>query len=499
MRKYLLIGGFGFVLGLLAAGFFLLQPPEKQASLATLPDSSTKQMSSINSLYAAPPAEVFTPGDFSRIIEKVGPSVVKIDCERVERVRDIGQEWPFDEFWDRFFGLPRQQPREFRSTVQGTGFFISSDGYILTNNHLVEKAAKITVFTIQGDELPAKPIGFDPRTDLALIKVEGKEFPYAELGDSSQIKVGEWVLAIGNPWGLEHTVTAGIISAKGRQLGAAQSVPVYQDFIQTDAAINRGNSGGPLVNMRGEVIGITSNIFSPTGGNIGIGFAIPSNLAKKVATQLKEKGRVVRGYLGIVPRAINEETRQLLKLKSKEGAIVESVEPESPAGKAGLKQYDVIIEVNGQKVKDDMDLRFKIAEIQPGSKATLKIIRDGKEQTLTATIEELKDEETTEEEGKGEEDLGLTVTTLTPRLARQYGYRTQEGVLVTQVDRFSEAERKGIQEGDIILEINRTKVTSVREFQSVLRRLKSGDPIVLLLRRERDGLSRDFMVTLRMP
>lgn len=496
MRKYLWFGGTGFVLGLLAAGFIFIQPSLKN-DFPAITNSLNQGTKSLTPLYASSPAETFTPLDFSRVAEKVAPAVVKIECERVERVQGSFEEWPFDEFWDRFFGIPRNQPREYRTPVQGTGFLISSDGYILTNNHVVEKVAKITVFTSHGDELAAKPVGFDPRTDLALIKVEGKEFPYAELGDSSQIKVGEWVLAIGNPWGLEHTVTAGIISAKGRQFGG-DTLPVYQDFIQTDAAINRGNSGGPLVNLKGEVIGITSNIFSPTGSYAGIGFAIPSSLARKVVAQLKEKGRVVRGYLGIIPRAIDEELRQSLKLKTKEGAVVQSVEPNTPADKAGLKQYDVIIEVNGQKVKDDMDLRFKIAEIQPGSKATLKIIRDGKEQKLTAEIEELP-EEAAPSPGGGEEDLGLTVTTLTPRIARSYGYRTQEGVLVTRVERFSEAQRKGIQAGDIILEVNRTRVTSTREFQNALRRLKSGEPIILLVRREADGRSNDFIVTLRKP
>lgn len=497
MRKYLWVGGTGFVLGLLAAGLILIQPPSRNEAPA-LVNSPNQGKASLTPLYASSPAETFTPLDFSRVAEKVAPAVVKIECERVERVQSTPEEWPFDEFWDRFFGIPRNQPREYRTPVQGTGFLISPDGYILTNNHVVEKATKIMVFTSQGDELPAKPVGFDPLTDLALIKVEGKEFPYAELGDSTQIKVGEWVLAIGNPWGLEHTVTAGIISAKGRQFGTGM-FPVYQDFIQTDAAINRGNSGGPLVNLKGEVIGITSNIFSPTGSYAGIGFAIPSSLAREVVTQLKEKGRVIRGYLGIYPGAINEELRQSLKLKTKEGAIVQSVEPNTPAEKAGLKQYDVIIEVNGQKVKDDMDLRFKIAEIQPGSKATLKIIRDGKEQTLTAEIGELPEEEAAQSPEGGEEDLGLTVTTLTPRIARSYGYRTQEGVLVTNVERFSEAQRKGIQAGDIILEVNRTRVTTAREFQNALRRIKSGEPILLLLRREAEGRSNDFIVTLRKP
>ena len=283
MRKYAGIAIASFCLGLLVAGYVLLYHPEREVPAAGVFD---KPAAPAANLFASPSPEVKAGLDFAAISEQVGPAVVKIDAERLEKMGgyDMGDGDPFQDFWDRFFGQQRPRQLQERPVVaQGTGFFISADGYILTNNHIVEKAEKVTIDTVQGKEYDAKVVGTDPKTDIALIKIEAKGMPFAVLGDSAQMRIGEWVLAIGNPYGLDHTVTAGIISAKGRQIDTGS----YQDFIQTDAAINRGNSGGPLINMRGEVVGITSNIFTPTGGNIGIGFAIPSNMAKKVVVQLK--------------------------------------------------------------------------------------------------------------------------------------------------------------------------------------------------------------------
>jgi S1-C subfamily serine protease len=298
---------------------------------------------------------------------------------------------------------------------------------------------------------------------------------------------------------MEHTVTAGIVSAKGRQLGLGVNVPTYQDFIQTDAAINRGNSGGPLVNMKGEVIGINSNILTPTGGSIGIGFAIPSNLAKKVVTQLKEKGKVVRGYLGLLPIDIDDDTKDALKLKDKRGALINSVEAGTPAAKAGLKQYDVVVGVNGQDVKDQNDLRFKIADIQPGTKIELKIIRDGKDMMLTATVAELEGQGQRQAQLKPGKDVGITVTELTAATARRYGYRTRDGLLVTDVAQGSEAERKLLEAGDIILEVNRTKVSTVDQWDKILEKAPAGTVLMLLVRREGNGQSQDIIVTVRIP
>ena len=500
MKKVVWISLASFFVGILLAGFVFVYLPEKKAPQQSFLDSGSASLGS--NLYADAP-QAKPDLDFVKISDKVGPAVFKVECEKVEKQPMMGfQDSPFgDDFWDRFFGSPRQRPQAQKVTVQGTGFFISADGYAITNNHLVENGTKVKVFTIQGDEYSAKIIGTDPRTDVALIKIEVKNLPYAELGDSAQVKVGEWVAAIGNPLGMEHTVTAGIISAKSRQLGLGDNN--YEDFIQTDAAINRGNSGGPLVNMKGEVIGITSNILVPSGvsGNIGIGFAIPSNMAKKVVTQLKEKGKVVRGWLGVevATQPIDQDTQKLLNLQSKKGALISTVTQGGPAEKAGFKQYDVIIEINGQAIDNSNDLRMKIADIQPGTKVEIKVIRDGKEKTLTATVAELEEERQKTSAMSAGKDIGLTVAALTPNIARRYGYRTAKGLLVTDVDSSSDAGRKGIQPGDIILEVNRQSVSTEEEWDAIVSKKKSGDALLLRLRRETDGAQQDFIVTIRIP
>ncbi len=296
---------------------------------------------------------------------------------------------------------------------------------------------------------------------------------------------------------MEHTVTAGIVSYKGRSIDTQS----YQDFIQTDAAINRGNSGGPLVNMKGEVVGINSNIMtSGFAGNIGIGFAIPSDIAKKVIVQLKEKGRVVRGRLGvsIYARELSEGMVKQFKLPSKSGALVSSVEPDSPADKAQIKQYDFILQVNGQPVRNGDDLRFKIADIQPGSKVGLTIIRDGKETKVTATVDELEPEGEKGQIASPDKDIGVSVVALTPSIARRSGLRTTEGLLITDVRNASEAAREGLAEGMIILEVNRRKVSSVRDFEDILKKTANGDEVILLVRQETEGRPQDFIVSVKV-
>lgn len=500
MKKILLVSLISFCLGLMLAGYIFVYLPEKDSPPSYLQKPAEASLST--SLYAAPPAQTRVVLDFSEIADKVGPAVVEIEVEKVERRRTFGGDI-FEDFW-RFFGNPWERPRdneeEYRYPSRGSGFLISTDGYVLTNNHIVEKAVKVRVTTLDSKEYSAEVIGTDPLTDLALLKVKAKDLPFAELGDSAQLKAGEWVLAIGNPMGFEHTVTAGIVSAKGRQLGVAVNAPYYQDFIQTDAAINPGNSGGPLVNVRGEVVGINSMISTTSGGNIGIGFAIPSNLAKKVVTQLKEKGRVIRGYLGVRGiYDIDEDSKKVLDLKSTQGAMIQEIDPGTPADKAGFKRYDVIVEVDGKPVKGANDLMFKIAEIEPGTKVEIKVVRDGKEKILTATMTERSSTEASATQESSDKDLGFRVTELTPRLAQRYSLRTQEGLLVIEVSRYSEADRKGMESGDIILEADRKEVTQVSDLESVLKGKEPGDSLMLLVRTESRRSAQDRIVILNIP
>lgn len=502
MKKTLVIATISFFLGIIIAGLIFIYSPEK-----TYPDNFVegKPSPSLSSnLFASSRTQVAEQLDFVTIAERAAPAVVSVTAERVEtrRVQSFFDESPFEDFWDRFFfGTPRSRPdreQEFRSASQGTGFFISPDGYVVTNNHIVENAVKVDIVTLQGKEYEAKIVGTDPRTDLALLKVKDTGLPFLELGDSSSLKVGEWVLAVGNPLGLSHTVTAGIVSAKGRQLGGG-GVPDYQDFIQTDASINRGNSGGPLIDMKGDVVGINSMIISPSGGNIGIGLSIPTSLAKGVIQQLKDKGKVVRGYLGVSIYPVTDDYVKLLNLKSKTGAVVNTVEPGTPAEKAGLKPYDVIIELNGEPIKDNNDVRFKIADIEPGTKVELTIIRDGKEEKVSVKIAELDTEQETARKVSPEKDIGITVQEMTPRIARRYGFKTEEGLIITDVKQYSEAYRRGLEKYDIIIEVNRKPVSQASDLEKEIKKTNPGEPIMFRIVRERNGQVQESIVTLRIP
>ncbi len=311
---------------------------------------------------------------FAPLVKKVKPAVVKVMSESIREGRSRNR------MLEQFFNVPRRREKV---PGVGSGFFISSDGYIITNNHVVQKAITVRIKTSDDKEYKAKIVGTDPKTDLALLKIKAKNLPFIELGDSNKVEVGEWVLAIGNPLNQDLTVTSGIISAKGRQLGLAD----YEDFLQTDAAINMGNSGGPLVNMDGDVIGINSVILAPSGGNVGIGFAIPSSMAQKVINDLKNEGRVVRGYLGIGISTLTEEDAKELDYPTG-GVMVQRVEKGSPAEQAGLKKYDLLVKVNGHRVKKDVDLSTRIANVSPGDIAKLEIYRKSTKKIISVTVGE---------------------------------------------------------------------------------------------------------------
>src|ERR671919_2935517 len=372
--------------------------------------------------------------DFISLAKRMRPIVVNISTTQMSEARGpqefgspFGEEDPFNDFWRRFFGgpIPRGPQRQ-RSL--GSGFIIDSDGSILTNNHVVENAQKIVVKLDDQQEYEAKVVGRDAKTDIAIIKINAKtNLPAASFGDSDRVEVGEWVVAIGNPFGLDSTVTSGIVSAKGRHIGQGP----YDNFIQTDASINPGNSGGPLINLRGEVVGINTAIFSRTGGNIGIGFAIPTNLVKGVLPQLKDKGKVVRGYLGAVIQRVTPELAETLGLKSPQGALVVETAKDGPAERAGVRPGDVIVEFNGTKIKDSGDLPLQVAGLAPGKAVHVKILRDSKEMTLPLTVGEMKENKVIASSEEG--DLGLAVQPVTPEIAENLGLDQAQGVVIASV------------------------------------------------------------------
>lgn len=421
--------------------------------------------------------------NFAPLVKKVKPAVVKVLSESI--IETGGS--PFsDNLFDRFFSIPK---RKRKATGIGSGFIISKNGYIITNNHVVKNAIKIKIITLDKMELNARVIGTDPKTDLALLKVKANNLPFITLGDSNKVEVGEWVLAIGNPFGQSLTVTSGIVSAKGRQLGLAE----YEDFIQTDAAINRGNSGGPLVNMEGKVIGINSAIIAPMGGNVGIGFAIPSNMAKKVINDLKTKGRVVRGWLGIIIKELSKSDAKDYDLPET-GILIFSVEEGSPAKRAGLKKFDFIIEINGKKVTTGEELKMKIADSNPGTITELTIYRGSNKRKIKVKIGEAPD--TIKFKAKGKDgrsfDLGMILVKNNRALAREYELNTSKGILVKKVETGSIALQHGIKAGDIILGINRIEINSVDDFRRAISKKEPGSNVFLYINRYGNEFIRKF-------
>ncbi len=456
---------------------------------------------------AAPPAPIVVDGtrtSYADVVGKTSPAVVRIESEIKERQTPQTQmpQSPFDDF----FNSPQQpgggrgeMPQQPRPQIQrglGSGVIVSADGYILTNNHVVEGAEKIVVLMSDNKSYTAKAVGLDKPSDLAVLKIEDTNLPFLNLGNSDNVRVGDIVLAIGNPLGIGQTVTAGIISAKGRRTGLSDGNS-FEDFLQTDAPINRGNSGGALVNLTGELIGINSQILSSgqQGGSIGIGFSIPSNMAKTVMEQLIQNGKVRRGLLGINIQNISEDVAKNLDLKDTKGVIVSNVRPGSAADKAGIKRRDIVLAINGEAIEDSNILRNKVAQSQPGSEIKIKILRDGKEQEVSATLDEFptEGEKADNKSGDGGQSgekqtesgkLGLNLQPLTPQISRQLELPADTtGVVVIEVDQNGAAAQQGVDRGDVIIEINQQSVSTLEDVKTALD--KSGDkPILLLISRK---------------
>ena len=419
-----------------------------------------------------------------RLAKELTPAVVNISTTQVVKGRGIpsrgpfGEDDPFNEFFKRYFG---ESPRQFKATSLGSGFIINRDGYILTNNHVVENATDITVKLGDGREFKAKVVGRDPKTDVALIKIEVSSLPVIPFGDSDKLEVGEPVMAIGNPFGLNQTVTTGIVSAKGRFIGEGP----YDNFIQTDASINRGNSGGPLINTNGEAVGVNTAILSPTGGSIGIGFAIPIAMIKEVLPQLKERGQVTRGWLGVAIQPITPDLGKRFSLKQANGALVSDVMEGSPAEHAGVKPGDVIVEFADKQVKSSTELPHIVASTPVGKEVAMKVIRDGAELTLQIKVGELKEEQMAAMTSSSPKTkLGIDIQELNPALSRKFGIKGEKGVVITEVEPESPGDAAGLQPGDLILEINRARVTTVNQVRRILEKAKPDEPTLLLVKRD---------------
>ncbi len=444
-------------------------------------------------LQAALNAPRMVPENFSALAAQVGPAVVNVQVEKTTQgeanMRPF-DDTPFEngpfggnEQYKDFFGK-QMPPQERRQDAVGTGFIIDKSGYIITNNHVVEDADKIKVKLKDEREFDARVIGRDPQTDVALIKIDAKgDLPVAKLGRSADLKVGEWVVAVGSPFGLEQTVTAGIVSAKGRVIGSGP----YDDFIQTDASINPGNSGGPLVNMNGEVVGINTAIIAH---GQGIGFAIPIDMATKIVAQLKENGEVTRGWLGVSIQDLKGDLAEYYGVKGNEGVLVTEVVPGNPAQKAGIKAKDIITAVNGEKVTNSRELTALAATLPVGETTKITVVREGKQQIFDVTV--AKRPLTVADAGKPpvekEGEYGLQVTDLTPEMAQRLNTHRETGVVVVGIRPDSKAAKAGVQQGDLILEVNRQKVSSTGELKQLLAKYKGGDGILLLVQRINAGM-----------
>ncbi len=434
---------------------------------------------------------------FSDIVKTVGPTVVNISTTKTIR-KNLS---PFRHFFESPFGdffEPFSIPKKWKEQSLGSGVLVSSDGYIMTNYHVVDKADEIKVTLFNKQNYKGKIVGLDPKTDIAVIKISAKGLMAIKWGNSDGIQVGEFVLAFGNPYGFSHTVTMGIVSAVGR---ANVGIADYEDFIQTDAAINPGNSGGPLVNIRGELIGINTAIFSRTGGYQGIGFAVPSNMAESVMKQLIREGRVTRGWIGVTIQGVNAELAMEFGLDKAEGVLVSDVFRGSPAEKAGIKRGDIIIGINGKQTRNVQTLRNIVAQSKVGSALKLEVISEGKTVFLKVTTiefpKEMVEVNTEEsEEGMAEENAlaGFSVTYLTAGIAKQLGLsRDEQGVVIVKVEPYSDADKAGLKRGDVIHEMNKKRVINLRDFNNITPNIRKGDTVLLFINRG----GKKFYITLK--
>ena len=450
-------------------------------------------------LLVVPMASAAQLPDFTELVEKQGPAVVNISTTQSVRnpllpqVPNLQEDDPFYEFFRRF--IPNPGPREFQSQSLGSGFIISADGYILTNAHVVEAADEITVKLTDKRELKAKVIGADRRTDIALIKIDASNLPVVRFGDPNRLKVGEWVLAIGAPFGFENTVTAGIVSAKGRSLPQENYVP----FIQTDVAVNPGNSGGPLFNLRGEVVGINSQIYSRTGGFMGLSFAIPIDVANDIAQQLRNTGKVTRGRIGVVIQPVTRELADGFGLAKPQGALVNSVEKGGPAEKAGVDAGDVILRFDGKAVNASEDLPRIVAATKPGSKVTMQVWRNKQARDVQVVVAEMQDDKTVRQQqgrrgGKppaaSPSVHGLALSELSE--AQRNELKITGGVLVENAQ--GAAARAGIRRGDVILAVNNQDVKSIEQFNQMMGQFDKGRIVALLVRRGANSLYIPFRI-----
>ena len=477
MKKKILIGIAILLLGFLLGGLTYYVLGKITGQHAYTPYTITPNV----------PRQILETGKaFSEIVSAVSPMVVNISTTKVVR-RDTGPffEDPFFDLFNPFHDF--RMPKKWKEQSLGSGVIVSPDGYIITNNHVVEKADEIKVTLLDKRSFKGRIVGADPKTDIAVVRIDASSLPTLKWGDSEKLQVGEFVLAIGNSYGLSHTVTMGIISAVGR---ANVGIADYEDFIQTDAAINPGNSGGPLVNIKGELIGINTAIFSRTGGYQGIGFAVPSNMVRLVMDQLVQRGKIIRGWIGVTIQELTPELSQKFGLKKSNGALVSDVAKDSPAAKAGIIRGDVILEFNGKEVKDVSSLRNMVAQSKTGSEVSMKILRSGKEYTVKVIIVEMPREiaevvpSQLPNDSEAEALTGLTVMDLTKEIARQLGlYKDEKGVVVVKVEPGSPADEAEIKKGDIIKEIDRKKVDNLGDFNRIASNIKKDETVLLFINR----------------